>query len=152
MDLQLFFQPSKLFLSLLSSVLQLVKNTTDNSRLHLIFDKKKYTYQFETALQRESFCLQIRQMKSLHSQEEDVDNISVFIGTWNMGVYIYIFLLCHAKCSLCYFCVFIAKIYFEYFVQHCWRGEGGDLADFNTLISHQLKIQPKRSHQKSLLL
>ncbi|XP_005096102.1 phosphatidylinositol 3,4,5-trisphosphate 5-phosphatase 1 isoform X2 [Aplysia californica] len=67
-------------------ILQLVKNTTDNSRLHLIFDnKKKYTYQFENALARESFCLQIRQMKSLHSQEQDVDNISIFIGTWNMG-------------------------------------------------------------------
>ncbi|XP_059169069.1 phosphatidylinositol 3,4,5-trisphosphate 5-phosphatase 1-like [Physella acuta] len=67
-------------------ILQLVKNTTDNSRLHVIFsNKKKYTYQFQSVLERERFCLQIRQMKSLHSQEQDVDNVSIFIGTWNMG-------------------------------------------------------------------
>ncbi|XP_055867771.1 phosphatidylinositol 3,4,5-trisphosphate 5-phosphatase 2-like isoform X2 [Biomphalaria glabrata] len=68
------------------TILQLVKNTTDNSRLHVIFsNKKKYNYQFQSVLERESFCLQIRQMKSLHSQEQDVDNVSIFIGTWNMG-------------------------------------------------------------------
>ncbi|CAG5122547.1 unnamed protein product [Candidula unifasciata] len=67
-------------------IVQLVKNTTDKSRLHVIFsNKKKYTYQFQSVLERESFCLQIRQMKSLHSAEQDVDNVSVFIGTWNMG-------------------------------------------------------------------
>ncbi|CAL1541371.1 unnamed protein product [Lymnaea stagnalis] len=67
-------------------IAQLVKNTTDNSRLHVIFsNKKKYTYQFASVLERENFCLQIRQMKSLHSQEQDVDNVSIFIGTWNMG-------------------------------------------------------------------
>ncbi|KAH9514603.1 Phosphatidylinositol 3,4,5-trisphosphate 5-phosphatase 2A [Bulinus truncatus] len=68
------------------TILQLVKNTTDNSRLHVIFsNKKKYSYQFQSVLERESFCLQIRQMKSIHSQEQDVDNVSIFIGTWNMG-------------------------------------------------------------------
>ncbi|KAK3776324.1 hypothetical protein RRG08_039910 [Elysia crispata] len=67
-------------------IVQLVKNTSDNSRLHVIFsNKKKYLYQFQSVLQRENFCLQIRQMKSLHSQEHDVDNVSIFVGTWNMG-------------------------------------------------------------------
>ena len=47
--------------------------------------KKKFTYQFDSAHERENFCLQVRQMKMLHSQELDVDNLSVFIGTWNMG-------------------------------------------------------------------
>ena len=47
--------------------------------------KKKFTYQFDSAHERENFCLQVRQMKMLHSQEIDVDNLSVFIGTWNMG-------------------------------------------------------------------
>ncbi|GFR86334.1 phosphatidylinositol-3,4,5-trisphosphate 5-phosphatase 2 [Elysia marginata] len=67
-------------------IVQLVKNTSDNSRLHVIFsNKKKYLYQFQSVLERENFCLQIRQMKSLHSQEHDVDNVSIFVGTWNMG-------------------------------------------------------------------
>lgn len=68
------------------SVLQLVKHTQENSRLDVIMEgKKKLTYQFENAHERENFCLQVRQMKTLHSQETDVDNLSVFIGTWNMG-------------------------------------------------------------------
>ncbi|GFN73980.1 hypothetical protein PoB_000048600 [Plakobranchus ocellatus] len=67
-------------------IVQLVKNTSDNSKLHVIFsNKKKYLYQFQSVLERENFCLQIRQMKSLHSQEHDVDNVSIFVGTWNMG-------------------------------------------------------------------
>ncbi|ESO92892.1 hypothetical protein LOTGIDRAFT_120337, partial [Lottia gigantea] len=67
-------------------VLQLVKNTSDGSKLDVIIQgKKKYTYQFDSAHTREMFCLQIRQMKSMHSTEKDVDQISVFIGTWNMG-------------------------------------------------------------------
>ncbi|XP_025080135.1 phosphatidylinositol 3,4,5-trisphosphate 5-phosphatase 2-like isoform X2 [Pomacea canaliculata] len=67
-------------------ILQLVKHTQENSRLDVIMEgKKKLTYQFENAHERENFCLQVRQMKTLHSQETDVDNLSVFIGTWNMG-------------------------------------------------------------------
>lgn len=74
--------------------------------------KKKLTYQFENAHERENFCLQVRQMKTLHSQETDVDNLSVFIGTWNMGKHnpclLFFFLLNHDlsiclkafKCSL----------------------------------------------------
>nr|KAG5696718.1 hypothetical protein BaRGS_028838 [Batillaria attramentaria] len=67
-------------------VLQLVKSTKDNSRLDVIMEgKKKFMYQFESAHERENFCLQVRQMKMLHSQETDVDTLSIFIGTWNMG-------------------------------------------------------------------
>lgn len=91
----LHLRPFLFFCNIFSLVVQLVKNTTDKSRLHVIFsNKKKYNYQFQSVLERESFCLQIRQMKSLHSAEQDVDNVSVFIGTWNMGkllVFIFFF-------------------------------------------------------------
>ncbi|XP_041349218.1 phosphatidylinositol 3,4,5-trisphosphate 5-phosphatase 2A-like [Gigantopelta aegis] len=85
-------KPSKEFLDSSNNfshdkILQLIKNTADNSRLDIIIEgKKKTTYSFENAHVRENFCLQIRQMKSLHSTEAEVDQISVFIGTWNMGI------------------------------------------------------------------
>ena len=50
-------------------------------------DRKKLTCHFDGAHERENFCLLVRKMKMLHSQEMDVDNISIFIGTWNMGNY-----------------------------------------------------------------
>ncbi|XP_046568914.1 LOW QUALITY PROTEIN: phosphatidylinositol 3,4,5-trisphosphate 5-phosphatase 2A-like [Haliotis rubra] len=84
-------KPSKDFLDSSNTfthdrILQLVKSTSDNSRLDVIIEgKKKTSYMFENAHARENFCLQIRHMKSLHSKEEKVDQISVFIGTWNMG-------------------------------------------------------------------
>ena len=68
------------------SVLQLVKSTNDNTRLDLhLSGKKKYTVSFETVHIRENFCQQIMQMKNMHSTQMDVDQISVFVGTWNMG-------------------------------------------------------------------
>ncbi|KAK3094659.1 hypothetical protein FSP39_004619 [Pinctada imbricata] len=67
-------------------ILQLVKNTKDNMRLDLVLSgKKKYTVTFEGVHKRENFCQQIMQMKNMHSTQMDVDQISVFIGTWNMG-------------------------------------------------------------------
>ncbi|KAK6195098.1 hypothetical protein SNE40_000592 [Patella caerulea] len=84
-------KPSKDFLDSSNTfdhdkILQLVKNTSDSSKLDIIIEgKKKYTYQFESAHARENFCLQIRQMKSMHSTEKEVDQISIFIGTWNMA-------------------------------------------------------------------
>ncbi|KAK7090622.1 phosphatidylinositol 3,4,5-trisphosphate 5-phosphatase 2-like isoform X2 [Littorina saxatilis] len=84
-------KPSKDFLDSSNTfthdkILQLVKNTKDNSRLDVVMEgKKKFTYQFDSAHERENFCLQVRQMKMLHSQETEVDNLSIFIGSWNMG-------------------------------------------------------------------
>lgn len=37
---------------------------------------------------REVFCQLVQQMKNQHSSCETVDHISVFIGTWNMGMFI----------------------------------------------------------------
>ncbi|KAJ8305244.1 hypothetical protein KUTeg_017201 [Tegillarca granosa] len=92
MTLSIDIQAGKLFAvkptkeSLDSKILQLVKSTKDMSRLDMIINSnKKYTYSFENVHTRENFCQQIMQMKNLHSAGDNVDQISVFIGTWNMG-------------------------------------------------------------------
>ncbi|CAE1280019.1 SHIP2 [Acanthosepion pharaonis] len=67
-------------------ILQLVKKSTDNCRLDIVIEgKKNFAYQFESVHARENFCQHICQMKSMHSTAEEIDQISIFIGTWNMG-------------------------------------------------------------------
>ncbi|XP_060553619.1 phosphatidylinositol 3,4,5-trisphosphate 5-phosphatase 2-like isoform X2 [Ruditapes philippinarum] len=67
-------------------ILHLIKCTKDKCILDVILDgKKKQNYIFADPHARENFCLQIRQMKNMHSTETEIDQISVFIGTWNMG-------------------------------------------------------------------
>ena len=73
-------------------VTQLVKSTKDNTKLDMLVlddEKKKkpmkLTLAFSTVHVRETFCQQIMQMKNMHSSVVDVDQISVFVGTWNMG-------------------------------------------------------------------
>ncbi|XP_029635939.1 phosphatidylinositol 3,4,5-trisphosphate 5-phosphatase 2A-like isoform X1 [Octopus sinensis] len=67
-------------------ILQLIKKSTDNCRLDIVIEgKKTFTYQFESVHARENFCQHICQMKSMHSTAEEIDQVSIFIGTWNMG-------------------------------------------------------------------
>lgn len=73
-------------------VTQLVKSTKDNMRLDMLVlddEKKKkqtkFTFAFTSVHVRETFCQQIMQMKNMHSSAVEVDQISVFVGTWNMG-------------------------------------------------------------------
>lgn len=35
---------------------------------------------------REAFCRLLQLMKAAHSQQSELDVISVFVGTWNMGI------------------------------------------------------------------
>ena len=51
----------------------------------IIDSKKKQTFSFESVHKRENFCQQIMHMKNTHSKGDNVDQISVFVGTWNMG-------------------------------------------------------------------
>ncbi|KAH3722035.1 hypothetical protein DPMN_064984 [Dreissena polymorpha] len=67
-------------------ILHLIKSTKDKCNLDVILDgKMKQTYSFADPHARENFCLQIRQMKNMHSTEAEIDQISLFVGTWNMG-------------------------------------------------------------------
>ena len=68
------------------SVIQLIKSTTENRRLDVIIvGRKKDTYIFDDVKTREKFCQHIQQLKNLFSDAEELDRLSVFIGTWNMG-------------------------------------------------------------------
>ncbi|XP_064638229.1 phosphatidylinositol 3,4,5-trisphosphate 5-phosphatase 2-like isoform X2 [Lineus longissimus] len=65
---------------------QLIKSKDNNLRLDVkIEGRKRETYQFEDARSRENFCQLIHQMKNIHAPADQIDAITVFIGTWNMG-------------------------------------------------------------------
>ncbi|XP_061183284.1 phosphatidylinositol 3,4,5-trisphosphate 5-phosphatase 2-like isoform X5 [Saccostrea echinata] len=84
------FDPNNVFTH--ERITQLVKSTKDNTKLDMLIldeEKKKkqtkFTVVFTSVHVRETFCQQIMQMKNMHSSIVDVDQISVFVGTWNMG-------------------------------------------------------------------
>ncbi|XP_041483163.1 phosphatidylinositol 3,4,5-trisphosphate 5-phosphatase 1-like isoform X3 [Lytechinus variegatus] len=67
-------------------VAQLIKSRTSNTKLAIkLSNGKKKEYAFEDAKKRETFCQMLQYMKMVHSKSKEVDQISVFIGTWNMG-------------------------------------------------------------------
>ncbi|XP_033104067.1 phosphatidylinositol 3,4,5-trisphosphate 5-phosphatase 1-like isoform X2 [Anneissia japonica] len=69
-----------------NKIVQLIKSRENPTRLAMRFNNnKKREYSFETAKEREKFCLLIQTMKNMHSHSEEVDQISLFIGTYNMG-------------------------------------------------------------------
>uniref|UniRef100_A0A4W3JDB4 phosphatidylinositol-3,4,5-trisphosphate 5-phosphatase n=2 Tax=Callorhinchus milii TaxID=7868 RepID=A0A4W3JDB4_CALMI len=83
----LLFSP---FLSPPPSVLQLIKYQSTPSKLQIVFEKDSQKNQqrdfiFENARKREAFCQLLQLIKNRHSNQDEPDMISVFIGTWNMG-------------------------------------------------------------------
>ena len=96
------------------AVEQLIKGTANNCRLDIkITGHKKKTYVFEDVRQRENFCQLVQQLKNMHSLDPEVKHVSIFIGTWNMGLIVdsdsllsFLGLLlycqkiaCHAECN-----------------------------------------------------
>lgn len=68
------------------NVLQVIKEADNSSRLTLIVsDKKKELYCFSDVRAREHFCQLVQQMKRIHTPTSDIEEISIFIGTWNVG-------------------------------------------------------------------
>lgn len=68
------------------TIAQLVKSRDNKTRLTIAFNNgKKKEYSFEHTKQREYFCQLVQSMKLYHTNSKEVDQISVFIGTWNMG-------------------------------------------------------------------
>ena len=68
------------------TVEQLVKSNVCSTKLDLkISGMKKKTFIFEDARQRENFCQFVQQLKNTHSPNPEVNYISLYIGTWNMG-------------------------------------------------------------------
>ncbi|XP_051877217.1 phosphatidylinositol 3,4,5-trisphosphate 5-phosphatase 2-like [Pristis pectinata] len=71
-------------------ILQLVKYQSSPNTLQIVTDKENQKNQtrdfiFENARKREAFCQLLQLMKNIHSQQDEPDMISIFIGSWNMG-------------------------------------------------------------------
>ncbi|XP_062873208.1 phosphatidylinositol 3,4,5-trisphosphate 5-phosphatase 2A [Trichomycterus rosablanca] len=69
---------------------QLIKSQRMPNKLGIVFEKEKDKSQrkdfiFPSAKKREAFCQLLQLMKNKHSNQDEPDMISVFIGTWNMG-------------------------------------------------------------------
>ncbi|XP_073674371.1 phosphatidylinositol 3,4,5-trisphosphate 5-phosphatase 2A [Garra rufa] len=69
---------------------QLIKSQRVQNKLGIVFEKEKDKSQrkdfiFASAKKREAFCQLLQLMKNKHSNQDEPDMISLFIGTWNMG-------------------------------------------------------------------
>ncbi|XP_043928961.1 phosphatidylinositol 3,4,5-trisphosphate 5-phosphatase 2 [Protopterus annectens] len=69
---------------------QLIKSQRVQNKLGIVFEKEKDKVQrkdfiFENARKREAFCQLLQLMKNKHSNQDEPDMISIFVGTWNMG-------------------------------------------------------------------
>lgn len=69
---------------------QLIKSQRVQNKLGIVFEKEKERTQrkdfiFVSARKREAFCQLLQLMKNKHSNQDEPDMISIFIGTWNMG-------------------------------------------------------------------
>ena len=68
--------------------MQVIKCSANNCRLDMVIEgRKKESYLFETVWSRETFCQMIQELKTFHASSQQVDHLSVFVGSWNMGEY-----------------------------------------------------------------
>ncbi|XP_078379073.1 phosphatidylinositol 3,4,5-trisphosphate 5-phosphatase 2A-like isoform X2 [Oculina patagonica] len=69
-----------------SKVVQLVKSKGNIKRLRLKLESKPAKdFEFDDGKSRELFCQLVQQMKNQHSKNLMKNQVSIFIGTWNMG-------------------------------------------------------------------
>ncbi|XP_027865120.1 inositol polyphosphate phosphatase-like 1b [Xiphophorus couchianus] len=69
-------------------ILQIVKFQNHPAKIRMVVDSYHSTPRemtFESARKCDSFCQLLLLMKSRHSQLDEPDMVSVFVGTWNMG-------------------------------------------------------------------
>uniref|UniRef100_A0A8C2K854 phosphatidylinositol-3,4,5-trisphosphate 5-phosphatase n=1 Tax=Cyprinus carpio TaxID=7962 RepID=A0A8C2K854_CYPCA len=69
-------------------IVQLVKIQRSPAKLKMVIDSHHNPPRelvFESIKKREAFCRLLQLMKAAHSQQSELDVISVFVGTWNMG-------------------------------------------------------------------
>uniref|UniRef100_A0A669DDA2 phosphatidylinositol-3,4,5-trisphosphate 5-phosphatase n=1 Tax=Oreochromis niloticus TaxID=8128 RepID=A0A669DDA2_ORENI len=77
-------------MSIIGFNLTLIKSQRVQNKLGIVFEKEKDKSQrkdfiFASAKKREAFCQLLQLMKNKHSNQDEPDMISIFIGTWNMG-------------------------------------------------------------------
>ncbi|KAM9600319.1 phosphatidylinositol 3,4,5-trisphosphate 5-phosphatase 2-like isoform 3-T3 [Morphnus guianensis] len=71
-------------------ILQLIKYQSVQSKVRLVYDREPQRslsrdFVFPSARKREAFCQLLQLMKIQHSNLDEPDLISVYVGTWNMG-------------------------------------------------------------------
>ncbi|XP_071899053.1 phosphatidylinositol 3,4,5-trisphosphate 5-phosphatase 2-like isoform X3 [Anas platyrhynchos] len=71
-------------------ILQLIKYQSVQSKVRLVYDRDPQRslskdFVFPSARKREAFCQLLQLMKIQHSNLDEPDLISVYVGTWNMG-------------------------------------------------------------------
>ncbi|NWS47461.1 SHP2A phosphatase, partial [Probosciger aterrimus] len=71
-------------------ILQLIKYQSVQSKVRLVCDREPQKslsrdFIFPSAQKREAFCQLLQLMKIKHSNLDEPDLISVYVGTWNMG-------------------------------------------------------------------
>ncbi|XP_042663405.1 phosphatidylinositol 3,4,5-trisphosphate 5-phosphatase 2-like [Tyto alba] len=71
-------------------ILQLIKYQSVQSKVRLVYDREPQRslsrdFLFPSARKREAFCQLLQLMKIQHSNLDEPDLISVYVGTWNMG-------------------------------------------------------------------
>ncbi|KAM6061139.1 phosphatidylinositol 3,4,5-trisphosphate 5-phosphatase 2-like [Chlamydotis macqueenii] len=71
-------------------ILQLIKYQSVQSKVRLVYDREQQRslsrdFVFPNARKREAFCQLLQLMKIQHSNLDEPDLISVYVGTWNMG-------------------------------------------------------------------
>ncbi|XP_016311808.1 phosphatidylinositol 3,4,5-trisphosphate 5-phosphatase 2B isoform X1 [Sinocyclocheilus anshuiensis] len=69
-------------------IVQLVKIQRGLAKLKMVIDSHHNPPRellFASMNKREAFCRLLQLMKAAHSQQSELDVISVFVGTWNMG-------------------------------------------------------------------
>nr|XP_013800166.1 PREDICTED: phosphatidylinositol 3,4,5-trisphosphate 5-phosphatase 2 [Apteryx mantelli mantelli] len=71
-------------------ILQLIKYQSVQSKVRLVYDRDQQKnlsrdFVFPNARKREAFCQLLQLMKIQHSNLDEPDLISVYVGTWNMG-------------------------------------------------------------------
>ncbi|XP_057300881.1 phosphatidylinositol 3,4,5-trisphosphate 5-phosphatase 2-like isoform X2 [Hydractinia symbiolongicarpus] len=67
-------------------VFQLVKSKTSKSKLGILLENMNVkNYYFENFRSRELFCQVVQQIKIAHSKDIHSSELSVFVGSWNMG-------------------------------------------------------------------
>uniref|UniRef100_A0A8C3U5S5 phosphatidylinositol-3,4,5-trisphosphate 5-phosphatase n=1 Tax=Catharus ustulatus TaxID=91951 RepID=A0A8C3U5S5_CATUS len=72
-------------------ILQLIKSQKLPNKLVIVLETEKEKtqrkeYVFSDSKKREGFCQLLQQMKNKHSEQPEPDMITIFIGTWNMGM------------------------------------------------------------------
>ncbi|XP_031564275.1 phosphatidylinositol 3,4,5-trisphosphate 5-phosphatase 2-like isoform X3 [Actinia tenebrosa] len=69
-----------------SKITQLIKSRTNIKRLSMKIESKPIKeFEFDDGKSREVFCQLVQQVKNQNSKDQALEQISVFVGTWNMG-------------------------------------------------------------------